>query len=224
MTDASILLGDELFNRWTKARLFTWLNMAQREITILKPDAYPILTVHGPLVAGTKQSLPTGHSHFIKAIRNMGLSGTVAGNAVQFIELEDMNKIQYDWHGQTGAATVELYTFDPSNPSNFYVYPPQPSSGFGYLEIISTKSPADISNPSGDYGQTITLDDIFYNPMLEYVMHKAYEWQGPSSPSADAMSQKHYNKFVSLIGRKDLAEYRQMPYELKAKNAPVGAQ
>ena len=62
--DASRILKDEgVTRRWSTDELLDWLNMAQKQIVLLKPDAY-IVTKVMQLSVGTRQSLPDGSSNF----------------------------------------------------------------------------------------------------------------------------------------------------------------
>ena len=67
---AEFIFQDTSNIRWTAAELILWLNDAQREIALVKPDATATNT-HITLATGTKQSIPAGGNRLRKVIRNM---------------------------------------------------------------------------------------------------------------------------------------------------------
>ena len=79
------VLQDTTGVRWpVTAELVLWVNDAQREIALLKPDASAVNTTV-TLAAGTKQEIPSAGNRLLKVIRNMSASsGGVGKRAWQF--------------------------------------------------------------------------------------------------------------------------------------------
>lgn len=214
MAEMAILLGDSGFARYTKADIFEWICAAQREIVLLKPDAYSQYN-NAQLAEGTKQAITSGHHRILKVIRNMGVDGSTEGAVPRFIKMDELDQIYPDWHTATANATVELWTFNPDDPTNFYVFPPQPAASQGYIDYLTSKSPPDPTSCGAAYDEcTLTLDDIYFNAIFEYSMAQAHRVNAPNSLYGLQNSITHYNQFLALIGRKDLVDVNKLPEEL----------
>jgi len=214
---AELILLDTTNVRWTEAELLGWLNDAQREVTLLKPDTN-VTTAEYPLIAGTKQTIPDGTSSYqnsdsatldagivlIGVKRNMGTNGTTPGRAITIIDMRIMDTNNPDWHSDTEAAETIHYMFDIKNPKVFYVTPPQPASAFGYVEVAYSSIPADLAAASS----AITLDDIYSNVLLDYVLYRAYQKDADYAKD-NARVQGYYSSFMGALGfvdKKELAE------------------
>lgn len=176
--------------RWLDAELLDWINDAQREAVNLKPSAYSEVTDR-TLVAGTKQTLPTGGICLLSIVRNVG------GKAVRRVDRNILDSENPDWHTATASATVEHYVFDEDAPDTFWVYPPQPGSGMGAVQIIHSKAPADL----GSLASTITLNDMYANAILDYVLYRAYSKDTDYAGNLQRAS-NHMAAFGSSLGVK----------------------
>lgn len=203
---AEIILQDTTNTRWPSDELFDWLSDGQREIVLNKPDAYAtneaVVTVEG-----TKQTIPAAGITLIDVIRNMGVTdGTTPGNAIRIIEREILDAQRPDWHTETPVAVTLHYMFDKRDPKNFYVYPPQPGTDMGYLELIYSSAPPDPT----DIAAVITLDDIYGNALLDYILYRAYSKD--ADYAANAMrAVGHLSAFQKSLGIKDITEDRDDP-------------
>lgn len=177
------------------------LNDGQREIVFFKPDAYVVNSAQ-VLVAGTKQTAPTGTIRIIDITRNMGTAGTTPGNAVTLVDMEILNRWKPGWHTDTAAAVVVHWMLDPKDPLVFYVYPKQPDSGFGYVEIRRTAVPADVAA----IGNNITLGDEYANALYYFIMHRAWAMDNDLSPVALKLSTDYREAFLQSIGAKEQVE------------------
>lgn len=136
---AQIILQDTTAVRWPTLELIDWLNDGQREIALLRPEAFSTNTSM-QLAAGTKQSLPSAGIRLLDVIRNMGTDGSTAGNAIRLVDREVLDAQIVGWHAATATAVVKHYIYDGRDPRKFYVYPP--SLGTTYIEIIYSSSPS----------------------------------------------------------------------------------
>ena len=130
---AQKVLQDATGIRWDNAELLGWLNSAQREIVLYKPNANATGKAV-KLAAGTRQALPTDGVQLIDVVRNMGTSGTTPGRAVRQIERETLDAVNPDWHASSASATAKHFIYNILDPKAFYVYPPQPATNQGYVE------------------------------------------------------------------------------------------
>ena len=83
------ILQDNTSVRWPEAELIRFINDAQREIVNYRPES-SATTSNVQLVAGTKQSLPSGGLRLIKVTRNMSdTSGGATGKrAIRLVNVD----------------------------------------------------------------------------------------------------------------------------------------
>jgi hypothetical protein len=189
--------------KWDRAtELFPYLNMVQRAICRLVPSAY-VLSASTILIAGCKQAVAAGTTQVIDNPRNMGVSpGSTPGRAITRVRKADMDRSHPNWQTDTAAATVIHWMYDLASPLIFYVYPPQPATGFGYIEIERAAAPADIAT----HGTAITLGDEWEQAILDGVLHYAYLKDSGHTPNALARAEQHLKAFMSLLGVVDKAQ------------------
>lgn len=192
---AGIILQDTSQVRFPQAELMTFLNDAQREIVLHRPDAR---TVNGNMtcVAGSKQSIPATGLRLIDVVRND------AGRAITQIDRKILDETLPDWHNTAADATkkIEHFVYDPADPKNFYVYPNATVSMD--IEIIYSTAPSDITYTST---VTITLDDIYANAILDYMLYRAYQKDSEYAGNAER-SMMHYQSFANALGIKSRAD------------------
>jgi hypothetical protein len=192
---AGIILQDTSQVRFPQSELMTFLNDAQREIVLHRPDAK---TVNGNMtcVSGSKQSIPAAGLRLIDVVRND------AGRAITQIDRKILDETLPDWHNTTADNTkkIEHFVYDAADPKNFYVYPNATSSMD--IEIIYSTAPSDISYTST---VTITLDDIYANAILDYMLYRAYQKDSEYAGNAER-SMMHYQSFANALGIKTRAD------------------
>lgn len=180
--------------RWLDDEMLTWVNAGQREVAVYKPDC-SITTEAVILVVGTKQTLPATAIMLNKISRNMGTNGTTPGNAIRIVDQEIMDSQAPDWHSAAASAVIKHYMYDKSDPLVFYVTPPQPASGFGYVEMSYPAVPGTIAG----IGDAIKILDIYSNALVNYIMYRALLKDATytkDSPNADI----YYTAFLRSIG------------------------
>ena len=189
-----IILQDSTNVRWAESELLGWLNDGQREIVLLRPESYA-KNESKQMTAGTKQALPATGVMLIDVVRNMGVNGSTAGNAVRVVTREIMDSQNPAWHAETPAAAIKHFMFDPRDPKNFYVYPP--SDGTTYIEIVYAAAPTDVNA----VGNTITLDDIYMGPLIDYILYRAYSKDAEFAANA-TLASAHYQMFTNALTAK----------------------
>ena len=192
------VLQDTTGVRWpVTSELVLWINDAQREIALLKPDASAVNTTV-TLATGTKQEIPSDGNRLLKVIRNMSASSGGAGKrAIRLVDLSVLDSQTPDWHdpATTGDAahtnTVKHYSYEESNPRNFYVYPGV--SGNAYVELVYSANPATVTQ-----SDNLSIPDIFANAIMNYVLYMAYmkdaEFAGNQQRAGS-----HYQLFTASI-------------------------
>jgi len=204
--DAELILMDSDNDHWTEAELFGYLKDGEKETAIHKPDIY-IINDDVVLVEGTRQSLPSGAIHLIDIVRNMGTNGSTIGDVITLIDKKSFDAIDRSWHKATASATVEHFMFDSRDPTRFYVYPPQPSSSFGYVDMIYASIPPTISAISSN----INLDDIYKHVLVNYLLYRAYSKDVDISADGGAKATFYYKMFLQGLGVKDQKEEADAP-------------
>ena len=193
-----VVLQDTTGVRWpVQDELVLWVNDAQREIALFKPDA-SAKNETITLVDGTKQEIPTGGNRLLGITRNMSAAtnGT-GGRSIRIVEREVLDAQTPTWHdpSSTGdgahGTVVKHFVYDDTNPRNFYVYPGV--SGNAYIEIIYSSNPSAVGS-----SDNLDIPDIYANAVMNYVLYSAYmkdaEYAGNSQRAAN-----HYQLFMSSI-------------------------
>ncbi len=195
---AQTVLQDTTGVRWpVVGELVLWINDAQREIALLKPDASATNSTI-TLATGTKQDIPSGGNRLLKVVRNMSAASDGTGKrSVRLVDREVLDAQSPDWHDPTvtgdaaHAAIVKHYVYDEANPRNFYVYPGV--SGSAYLEIIYSSNPAVVAQ-----ADSLSIPDIFANAVMNYVLYMAYMKDAEYAGNAQRAS-NHYQLFTASV-------------------------
>jgi hypothetical protein len=206
---ASELLYDDTNVRWTKEALLSWLNAAQKAIVLQKPDSHVVNEDFNCNGGTTKQSLPDNGLRLLEVVRNVTEDST--GEAISVVSRDVMDTTVPDWHSSTPTINIENYVFDERDPKHFYVYPAPDTDTL--IEIIYSKAPGLIVVV--DYNtdsQTITLDDVYENVILDYMLYRAYAKDAEYSKNG-RQSLNHYNDFANAIGMKMKVDIINSPNE-----------
>ena len=161
---AEQILQDPTNVRWGQQELLDYLNDGQREIVLFRPDA-KTNNESFTLAESSKQTLPSSALRLIDIYKNI----SPETSPITLIERKILDDQIDDWYNQS-STFVEHYVYNPIDPKNFYVYP-YPSTSGNTIEIVYSASPADItiSNFSTDT-DTIELDDVYANAILDYIL------------------------------------------------------
>lgn len=209
-----VILQDTTGVRWPDSELLDWLNDGQREIVLYKPNAF-IKNLAVRMAAGTKQSLPADGVQLIDVVRNMGTNGTTPGRAVRITMREVLDSQIPDWHSETPSSVVKHYVYSLLDPKNFYVYPPQPAAGQGHLEIVYGASPTDTTLVG-----TITLDDIYQNVLVDYILYRAYSKDTEYAADQNRAA-AHQNAYIAALTGKAKVEVGANPNSMAPANPNV---
>lgn len=191
-------LQDTAGIRWSETNeLVKWVNDAQREIALLKPDATSTNTTV-TLVDGTKQTIPSDGNRLLRVIRNMSAASSGnGGRAIRLVARDVLDTQTPTWHDPdvTGdaahAAVVKNYVYDEQDPKNYYVFPGV--TGDAYIEIVYSKNPATVTA-----SDNLGVDDIYANAVMNYALYMAYMKESEVAANAQRAS-SHYNLFTQAI-------------------------
>lgn len=162
-----VLLQDPDATRYPRAELLVWLNDGQREIAAIRPDASAkraTISLH----AGTRQTVPNESSGLIDLVRNILTSPCRGSRAIRRVSMALLDSQAPDWHTRTSSSTVKEYVLDPRTPKTFYVYPPATEGVL--VEAVYAVPPTPLSSE----GTAISVDDIYANALVDYILFRAY--------------------------------------------------
>lgn len=165
-------------DRLTAAMWLTFLNSSYKAIVGVRPDANAETEVI-TLAVGSKQEIPSDSIRLIDVLCNMGVGGATPGAVVTYCTKLDLDSINDGWHSDTGAQIIQHFFYDVRNPKVFWVTPP--ALGTSTLRVIVATIPA----LNTTYIQTINLSDIFYMPMLNWMLYQAFMVDTDSPYSAE---------------------------------------
>jgi len=214
------VLQDTTGVRWpVTSELVLWVNDAQREVALLKPDASAVNTTV-TLTTGTKQEIPSAGNRLLKVVRNMSAaSGGTGARAVRLVDLAVLDSQSPSWHDPTvtGDAAhtniVKHYAYEESNPRNFYVYPGV--SGNSYVELIYSANPAAVT-----LSDNLSIPDIFANAIMNYVLYMAYMKDAEFAGNQQRAS-SHFQLFTASVTGKGQIDAVNNPN--LERRAPMGA-
>lgn len=196
---AEYIFQDTSNIRWTTAELVFWVNDAQREISLLKPDATSTNTTI-TLATGTKQSIPAGGNRLLKIIRNMSAASSGTGKtAIRLVSRDALDTQEPNWHDPTvtgyakHGAIVKNYMYSEEDPRNFYVFPGV--AGNAYIELVYSSNPTTIALDAN-----LGVPDVFANAVLDYVLYRGYMKETETAEQQRASM--HYQLFMTSLGSK----------------------
>ena len=194
-------LQDTTGIRWpVVGELVLFVNDAQREIALLKPDS-SATTANVQLVTGTRQTIPTDGNRLLRVVRNMSdTSGGASGKrAIRLVSREVLDAQTPNWHDATASSgtdaahttTVKHYVYDEQNPRVYYVYPGV--SGNAYAEVVYSANPTTVAQNGN-----LSIPDIFANAVADYTLFRAYTKDAEYAGNAQRAS-THYNLFINSV-------------------------
>jgi hypothetical protein len=160
-TRARLMLVDSASIRWTGAELLEWVNEGALELSKVHHDACT-KTENVQLVAGAKQTNPTGCIDIIDVRQNVG------GAAITPFNRAVMDNYSPNWMTTPTAAYVNQWC-DDDHPDTFYVYPAQnvtPAS----VVITYYAVPTAVTSLSDN----LNIRDIYATNMVNYVVSKCF--------------------------------------------------
>lgn len=183
--------------RWLDNELLDWINDAQREIVLLKPNAYSSVEDIS-LNSGTKQEIPSAGLLLLSVVRNSN------GRAIRRVDRDILDSENPDWHTASSSSTVEHYVFDEDSPTTFWVYPP--NTGGSAVEAILAKAPSDLNS----LGDSLVLNDVYANVVLDFVLYRAYSKDTDYAGNSQRAN-VHYTAFNASLGVRVQAESASSP-------------
>jgi len=203
--DIEATLQDESNDFWSEAEHLKAINDGMKEISTFKPDVY-IASGAVTLAAGVEQTLPDGGFQLQEITCNMGTTpGTTPGKVIRLVERKKWDAMNPNWRSATASAVVDCYIYNERIPLQFLVSPPQPSSGFGFVEMSYCKTPTEIAIDA-----VILVPDIYRTALFYYGLSRAYLKESGGVTSANKVT-TYYNAFLNAIGERQNTEIKEDP-------------
>jgi len=199
---------DDTGIRWTDAELISYINDAQREIVLFKPDAIT-RNENLSLVSGTKQTMPTSSIRLLSVIRN---NTSASKRSIRPVPRETLDRFKPDWHSEPETEEVQHFITSETDLKNFYVYPP--NNGSGEVEVQYTKHPEVLS-----LNDNLEVADAYANVVLDYTLYRAFAKDGDIGPEAQR-SANHYQTFIASLSGKNNVDLTTNPRVLPENPTP----
>lgn len=206
---ARLQLMDDTGIRWADFELINYINDAQREVVLYKPDAVT-RNEDLNLVAGTKQSVPAAAIRLLTVMRN---NTATTKRSIRAVPRETLDRFTPAWHDETQTLEVQHFVFDEKDQKNFYVYPP--NTGAGVVEVLYTKHPDSL-----DASANLEVSDAYANVVLDYTLYRAFSKDG-SIASEASRSASHYQSFMNALTGKQQVDIGVSP-RVVPENLPEG--
>lgn len=215
-------LQDSTSVRWPIDELIRYMNDAQREVVLYRPDS-TVENATVTLVNGSRQTIPTDGSKLIEVVRNNTASSK---RSVRLVNREILDSQTPNWHDLNGQDEVVHYMYDPRDPRIFYVYPPANTAA--KLDLIYSVYPTDIPGVGAgkevdDIPTTSTYElavpDIYGNVIQDYILYRAYSKDSEYAGNAQR-SQAHYAAFANALGLEIQATVQVAPNPAYNPNVP----
>jgi len=194
---ANSLLNDYDVERWPLADLLNWYNDAQRAIVVRRPDA-STTTDQFTCQRRALQHLPISGIRLIDVIQNH-----FSGRVITLMDVNVLDQHDREWRNSEGKGKnedIEHYTYDDRLPKEFYLYP-VPTAGH-IIEVSYTVLPQEVV--IGDFStddQSIELDDVYVNPLIDYIVYKALIKDSEHSANMQVAGSM-FNSFKVGLGEK----------------------
>ena len=201
---AEEILQDTTNVKWSQQSLLDYVNDAQREIVLIRPDAN-VSNEQFTLAQSAKQTLPADALRLLSLYKN----ASPTTKTIQNIQKKVLDDTVSDWYGTTGNF-VEYYVYDERDPKHFYVYP-HPSGGGHKADIVFSFAPDKINIADFSTSTTVIgLDDIYANAIFDYMLYRAYQKDTESASDLNRAT-LFLQSFQNSMGIKSQADTASSP-------------
>lgn len=204
IVDAADLYGDTGYDRVTETDWIRHLNSAIRATVLVRPDSGSVTSVV-QLASGPRQSKPATAIRLLDITRNMGDDGNTPGKIVTPAKRQHIDYANMLWSAEAGADAIDNFSYDKEAPDVFYVTPPVSTSIDVYVEMVVSKIKTVVTAGI----DTVDLNDIFFEPIVQYMLYKAYSADDEGVEFGKALT--HLQNFFNLLQVEMTAGHTQGP-------------
>ena len=210
---ALTILKDPTAVRWTAVELQGWLNDGYREIVNRRPDANAQVG-NFTCTAGYRQSITTTFANAQRLLEVIANKSSLSNKrSIRLVDRQSMDDQIPGWTDSTPSISIEKYMFDHRLPKEFLTYP-QAKAGT-LVEIVYSTFPAahaltevQLMNPAT--ATTINLDDTYANPLLDYMLYRAYSKDSEQQGNA-ARAVAHFQAMMNSLAGINTSEQAEVP-------------
>lgn len=156
------LLDPDPGTTWTDAMLLGYISSAERAACLVRPELYTERAAVD-LTAGADQVMPAGTTALLRIERNV-----VSGRVCRLTDLSLVDAGAPFWPAATEETDVTDYAVDPRDRTRFRVLPP--NDGDGQVMALRGLVPPALDATT----DTINLDDIYEDPIKQFVLGECY--------------------------------------------------
>lgn len=209
--------------RWTRPDLLVYLNDAQRQVYLYRPELYARTELF-PLAPGARQGpLPEG-CQLQKVI-----GSSPGGGRARKVDDGLLQAFADSGCRPSGPCgddyRVSGYSFTPQDPMSFFVDPPVPDDGQTYtVALVCQQTPEaitlaqlDAPNPAAS---ALVTPARMHNALIEWMLYRAYSVDMESAQSF-AKQEAHRKHFYAMLGVAEAKE--RVVAASQAGRAPEGA-
>lgn len=196
---AATVLKDKTGVRWSADELVEWLIDFERELAVLRPDAFATIEPMS-LVAGFQQVLPSTCARLIDIPSN----STGTRFPISKTDRAEHDAVEPGWRAATAAGSIKHYMHDTRTPLRFEVYPPAIAGTQVDVEFSKYPPPLTVPAADTDYNAVtgnINAPDKYANAAVDYVLYRAFSKDSELTVNA-ARAGSHYRAFAMSLGVK----------------------
>ena len=199
------IIQDEDGTHWPLSELNMWLNDGQRTIVEQKPSANTA-TVTLDLRPGAYQELRYPYSMILRVISNAytDKSDGKSRRAITMADRDQLAALLPDWQDEKRAKQqIAHVLYEETEPRAFYVYPPSDGSGAISALVVVVPAPVDPTDDPdliGSYDVPLSIDDMYFNCLVHFVIAMAYLKDGQFNAGSMQRAVMHFQQFSSLLG------------------------
>lgn len=196
---AEIIAQDATNIRWPKQEWLNGYNDAILFVVNRRPDKAVKNENFVVDETNSKQTLPAGALFLFTIVRNV-----ISGRPIRKLMRNQLDDQYENWHQDT-AENIDHYMYDERDPTTFYIYPRPLTSGH-VIEVCYPFAPdaVAISDFTTDT-QTIGIDDSFLNPVLDFMLYRAYSKDADHGPNGQR-AMTHLQAAEASLGNKTQAD------------------
>lgn len=132
------------------------------------------------------------------------------GTLIRRVSRTLQTAMNHDWEQEPAETDVIEYMYDPRNPLEFYVYPP--NTGLGVVRAVYAKLPPPVQtltalgNNTTTWGdQVLPIDDVYAEALAHFVLHRAFSKDAEWALDPDRANQ-HLEQYRELLTTKTVED------------------
>jgi hypothetical protein len=192
------VLVDATNKKWKIDQLVRYLNRIQQLIGVWRPDAFIEKRTH-TLVAGYRQTLPTGYHRALEFLSNT--SGRAVSMPANGLSLMDAQRPS--WRNDPQALEVLHVFYDVREPLAYLVWPPAKLGAVLDVKLQKAITPIAEPDPAGTWedvtGDLSLVDDQLWQAVADGICYLAYA-KDAQHAAQGARAMFHAQAMTTVLG------------------------